>query len=217
MTPLQQRIQVDFDEIPVPAGGDGHCPTDVGLDMHLIVGLGNPGAEYRDTRHNLGFRCVDLMSETWSIPIKERRAKAVLGQGSYAGQDVVLAKPRNFMNNSGECVAYLLARFTADLEQIMVVYDDMELPLGRLRIRRSGSDGGHRGVKSIISALGSPAFPRMRLGIGLPAEEQDPVDFVLGRFSQEESEVISPTVETAVVAMECWLAEDVEAAMNRFN
>ena len=115
--------------------------------MHLIVGLGNPGLKYRDTRHNLGFRCVDLMAETWSMPIKERRAKAVLGQGFRAGQNVVLAKPRNFMNNSGECVAYLLARFGADLDQIMVVYDDMELLLGRLRIRRSGSDGGHKGDK----------------------------------------------------------------------
>ncbi len=185
--------------------------------MHLIVGLGNPGLKYRETRHNLGFRCVDLMAEKWSIPIKERRAKAVLGQGVHAGREVALAKPRNFMNNSGECVAYMLARFAADLDQIMVVYDDMELPLGRLRIRRSGSDGGHRGVQSIISALGNAGFPRMRLGIGSPAEGQDPIDFVLGRFSEEESEVVSPTVEAAVMAMECWLAEDIEAAMNRFN
>ncbi len=185
--------------------------------MRLIIGLGNPGLKYRGTRHNLGFRCVDLMAEKWSIPIKERRAKAVLGQGVHAGQDVALAKPRNFMNNSGECVAYLQTRFGADLEEIMVVYDDMELPLGRLRIRRSGSDGGHRGVQSIISALGTVEFPRMRLGIGQPALEEDPVDFVLGRFSSEESEVVDPAVQVAVTAMECWLAEGIDAAMNRFN
>ena len=185
--------------------------------MRLIVGLGNPGLKYRGTRHNLGFRCVDLMAEKWSIPINERRAKAVLGQGIYAGHDVVLAKPRNFMNNSGECVAYLLDRYGPNLDEIMVVYDDMELPLGRLRIRRSGSDGGHRGVQSIISALGAVAFPRMRLGIGQPALEEDPVDFVLGRFSNEESETIGPAVENAVTAMDCWLMEGIDAAMNRFN
>ena len=185
--------------------------------MRLIVGLGNPGPKYHGTRHNLGFRCVDLMAEKWSIPIKERRAKAVLGQGVFAGQDVALAKPRNFMNNSGECVDYLQARFSADLDQIMVVYDDMELALGRLRIRRSGSDGGHRGIQSIIAALGTLEFPRMRLGIGAPALEEDPIDFVLGRFSEEQSEVIDPAVEASVMAMECWLAEGIDAAMNRFN
>ena len=185
--------------------------------MKIIVGLGNPGDRYRHTRHNVGFRCVDLMARQWGIRLSERRAKAVIGQGVHAGREVALAKPRNFMNNSGECVDYLLARFAADLDRIMVVYDDMELPMGRLRIRRSGSDGGHRGVKSIIAALGTPEFPRMRLGIGSPAEGQDPIDFVLGRFSEEESQVVGPTVETAVMAMECWLAEDIEAAMNRFN
>ena len=185
--------------------------------MRLIVGLGNPGLKYRGTRHNLGFRCVDLMAEEWSIPIEERRAKAVLGQGVHAGHGVVLAKPRNFMNNSGECVAYLQTRFAADLDQIMVVYDDMELPLGRLRIRRSGSDGGHRGVQSIISALGTVEFPRMRLGIGQPALGEDPVDFVLGQFSNEQSEVVDPAVKAAVTAMDCWLTEGIDAAMNRFN
>ena len=165
----------------------------------------------------MGFRSVDLMAEKWSISIKERRAKAVLGQGMFAGQEVALAKPRNFMNNSGECVDYLLARFSADLGQIMVVYDDMELALGRLRIRRSGSDGGHRGIQSIIAALGTLEFPRMRLGIGAPNLEEDPIDFVLGRFSEEQSGVVGPAVEASVMAMECWLAEGIDAAMNRFN
>ena len=185
--------------------------------MRLIVGLGNPGLEYRCTRHNLGFRCVDLISKEWSIPVKERRAKAVLGRGIYAGREVVLAKPRTFMNNSGQGVSYLLTRFSADIDHLLVIYDDMELPLGRLRIRASGSDGGHRGVESLIYELGTQDFPRMRLGIGPPPEEQDPVDFVLGRFSGEEMEIVDRAVETAVKAVEYWLEEDIDIAMNRFN
>ena len=140
-----------------------------------------------------------------------------MGRGIYAGREVVLAKPRDFMNNSGQGVSYLLTRFAAGLDDLLVIYDDMELPLGRLRIRRSGSDGGHKGVESIISILRAQAFPRMRLGIGPPAQGQDSVDFVLGRFSKEESAVVGRTVETAVKAMECWLEEDIDAAMNRFN
>ena len=131
--------------------------------MRLIVGLGNPGLKYRSTRHNMGFRCVDLMSKIWSIPIKERRAKAVLGRGVYAGQEIVLAKPRTFMNDSGQGVSYLLTRFAADLDHLLVIYDDMELPLGRLRIRRSGSDGGHRGAESIIASLRTRTFPESDL------------------------------------------------------
>ena len=183
----------------------------------MIVGLGNPGLKYRNTRHNMGFRCVDLMSKEWLIPVKERRAKAVLGRGIYAGQEVVLAKPRTFMNNSGQAVSYLLTRFSADIDHLLVIYDDMELPLGRLRFRPSGSDGGHRGAESMISVIGTQAFPRLRLGIGPPPEDQDPVGFVLGRFSKEESVVIDRAVETAVQAVECWLEEGIDIAMNRFN
>ena len=146
------------------SGIGGLYPPDVGLSMHLIVGLGNPGLTYRGTRHNIGFLCVDLISKMWSIPVKERRAKAVLGRGVYAGREVVLAKPRTFMNNSGQGVSYLLTRFAAVVDDLLVIYDDMELPLGRLRIRRSGSDGGHKGVESIISTLRTQTFPRMRLG-----------------------------------------------------
>ena len=185
--------------------------------MRLIVGLGNPGPKYRGTRHNIGFRCVDLMSKMWSIPIKERRSKAVLGRGVYAGQEIVLAKHRNFMNNSGQGVSYLLTRFAADVDHLLVIYDDMELPLGRLRVRRSGSDGGQKGGEAIISILRTKAFPRVRLGIGAPLEGQDPVDFVLGGFSKEESLVVERAVETVVQAVECWLEEDIDIAMNRFN
>ena len=185
--------------------------------MRLIIGLGNPGPQYRNTRHNIGFQCVDLMARKWAISSPERRAKAVISRGQQAGKELVLAKPRTFMNNSGEGVSYLLTRFAASLDDLLIIYDDMELPLGRLRIRRSGSDGGHNGVRSIISALHTESFPRIRLGIGCPPENQDSVDYVLGRFSKEDSIVIAQAVETVVNAVECWLEEGIDITMNRFN
>ncbi len=183
----------------------------------MIVGLGNPGPQYRGTRHNIGFQCVDLMARKWGILVKERRAKAVLGRGHHAGHEVVLAKPRNFMNNSGECVSYLLTRFASQAEDLVVVYDDMELPLGHLRIRRSGGDGGHKGARSIIDSLETEAFPRIRLGIGPPPTGQDPVQFVLGGFSEGEAAVVARALETVVSAVECLLEEGIDVAMNRFN
>ena len=185
--------------------------------MRLIVGLGNPGTRYRSTRHNLGFRCLDRMALKWEIHSSDRRAKAVLGRGRHAGQEVVLAKPRTFMNNSGEGVVYLLARFGAQPSDLLIVYDDMELPLGRLRIRTSGSDGGHQGIRSIIAALKTQDFPRLRVGIGQPPPGHDPISHVLGRFSEEESTVIAKAVKKVVAAVDCLLEENIDVAMNRFN
>lgn len=185
--------------------------------MRLIVGLGNPGPRYRWSRHNIGFRCVDLMAREWDIRLSERRAKAVLGRGHRAGQEIVLAKPRTFMNNSGEGVAYLLTRFAARPSELVVIYDDMELPLGRLRIRPSGSDGGHNGVRSIIDILQTQAFPRIRVGIGPPAPQEDPVSHVLGHFDGDEALAISEAVKTVVAAADCLLDQDIDSAMNRFN
>lgn len=185
--------------------------------MKLIVGLGNPGVRYRSSRHNVGFRCVDLLAKTWDIPTKDRRAKAVLGQGYRSGREVVLAKPRTFMNNSGEGIAYLLARFRAGPEDLVVIYDEMELPLGRLRIRPEGSDGGHNGMKSIIAALGTQDFPRIRVGIGPPAEGESSIPHVLGRFSGEEESVMSGAVDRVAVAVECILEEGIDSAMSQFN
>ncbi len=188
------------------------CPK-----MCLIVGLGNPGPRYRCSRHNIGFRCVDLMAREWSILLSERRAKAVLGQGRRAGREIVLAKPRTFMNNSGEGVAYLLTRFSANPSELIVIYDDMELPLGRLRIRPSGSDGGHNGVRSIIDTLQTQAFPRIRVGIGPPAPPDDSVSHVLGHFDEDETPAIAEAVKTVLAAADCLLEQDIDSAMNRFN
>ncbi len=185
--------------------------------MRLIVGLGNPGTRYRSTRHNLGFRCLDQMARKWEINSSDRRAKAVLGRGHHAGQEVVLAKPRTFMNNSGEGVVYLLARFGGQPSDLLIVYDDMELALGRLRIRTSGSDGGHLGIRSIIAALKTQDFPRLRVGIGQPPPGHDPISHVLGQFSEEESTVIAKAVKEVVAAVDCLLEENIDVAMNRFN
>ena len=185
--------------------------------MRLIVGLGNPGLGYRHSRHNAGFQCVELMARMWSIPLRDRRAKAVLGQGQRGGQDVVLAKPRTFMNHSGEGVAYLLTRFAARPSDLVVIYDDMSLPLGKLRVRPFGSDGGHNGIRSIIASLGTQAFPRIRVGIGQPPLGQDQVAYVLGRFTEAESTLISQAATLAVEVVDCLLEENIDEAMNRFN
>ena len=185
--------------------------------MLLIVGLGNPGTRYRCTRHNIGFQCVDLIAHKWGIRQSERRAKAVLGRGNHAGVDIVLAKPRTFMNNSGEGVDYLLTRFAATPADLVIIYDDMELPLGRLRIRASGSDGGHNGMRSIIAALKTQDFPRIRVGIGAPGPGSDDIRHVLTSFSREELPAIRATVETAAEVVPFILAQGLDAAMSRFN
>ena len=185
--------------------------------MWLIVGLGNPGEKYRDTRHNLGFRCVDAVAGRWGIKVNERRPKAVLGRGGRAGQEVTLAKPRTFMNNSGEGVEYLLTRFGARPDNLLIVYDEMELPLGTLRLRPAGSDGGHNGIRSIIAAIHTQNFPRLRIGIGHPPPGGDPVEHVLGRFADDETQAVADSITRAADAIDCLLEEGIDAAMNRFN
>jgi peptidyl-tRNA hydrolase, PTH1 family len=185
--------------------------------MRVIVGLGNPGDKYRCTRHNIGFRCVDLMARQWGLPRSERRFKAVLWAGRHLEQDIVLAKPRTFMNNSGEGIAYLLTRFAAQPEDLIVIYDEMALPLGKLRIRPSGSDAGHNGIGSIIAALRTQSFPRIRVGIGPPALGRGRVSHVLARFTEEEAPIIAEAVSRVVEAVDCLLTENIQVAMNRFN
>ena len=149
--------------------------------------------------------------------MNERRAKAVLGRGVRAGHDVVLAKPRTFMNNSGEGVDYLLSRFAARPANLLIVYDEMELPVGTLRIRPSGSAGGHNGIRSIIATIHTQDFPRLRVGIGHPSPGGDPIAHVLGPFTSDESTVIEESVTRVADAVDCLLEEDINAAMNRFN
>ena len=185
--------------------------------MLLVVGLGNPGIRYASTRHNVGFRFIDLLAKKAEIRLNDRRAKAVLGQGRIAGHEVVLVKPRTFMNNSGEGVEYLLARFGGRPSELLVVYDEMALPTGRIRLRASGSHAGHNGIRSIISAVQTDGFPRLRIGVGQPSNSGESVPHVLGKFSKEEEPLIAQAVQDAVSAVHCMLEESIDVAMNRFN
>lgn len=183
----------------------------------IIVGLGNPGPKYADTRHNVGWRVLDLVSGQIGIPVNERRPKAVLGVGYHNGKRVVLAKPRTFMNNSGEAVEYLLARFGGDGTNLLVIYDEMALLPGRIRLRAAGSDAGHNGIRSIIRAVGGTSFPRLRVGIGGPPPGVVARDYVLEGFTDKEAEPISSAVERAAAAVQSLLSDGIDVAMNRYN
>ena len=183
----------------------------------IIVGLGNPGPRYAGTRHNVGWQALDLLAGQLGVAVNERRPKAVLGAGYFAGGRVVLAKPRTYMNNSGEAVQYLLARFGGGAAGLLIIYDEMALPVGRIRLRAAGSDAGHNGIRSIIGAVGGTGFPRLRIGIGAPPPGVEPRDYVLGRFGESEAEAINGAVERAAAAVRCVLETGLDAAMNRFN
>jgi PTH1 family peptidyl-tRNA hydrolase len=182
----------------------------------LIVGLGNPGAEYSGTRHNVGFRVVDSLAAAHRIPLRTRRYQAVYGVGEIAGETVCLARPMTYMNLSGQAVAALLRVLDLTPSELIVVCDDVNLPLGKLRIRLQGSAGGSNGLKSIVACLSSEAFPRLRIGVGRPGSG-DLIDHVLGSFGRAEIPVVERAIETAVEAVEVALRDGVEAAMNRYN
>ena len=191
-------------------------PDEVALQ--LIVGLGNPGPEYANTRHNCGFMVVDRLAQRWGIPLAlEKRFQGSYGEGFALGGKRRLLKPETYMNRSGQSVRAVLDWYKLDPASVLVVYDDMDLPLGRLRLRGSGSAGGHNGMKSIIQHLGSEAFPRLRLGVGKPKGNQDVVGYVLGGFAPAEQAVLDQVLSAAVEAVECCLREGLMAAMNRFN
>ena len=188
--------------------------------MKLIVGLGNPGKSYAGNRHNVGFQCLDYFAREHRIPIKERRfrlkaLKAKYGMGEVAGTPLVLAKPRTYMNNSGAAVIQLVRRFEISPDNLIVIYDDMDLPLGKLRIRQRGSAAGHKGVASIIASLKSEDFPRIRVGIGRP--NGDEVSYVLSDFSAEEKDIAGEAFSRVADAILCILNEGIQAAMNRYN
>ena len=183
----------------------------------IIVGLGNPGPRYAGTRHNVGWQALDLLAGQMGVAVNERRPKAVLGAGYFAGGRVVLAKPRTYMNDSGAAVQYLLARFGGGASGLLVIYDEMALPVGRIRLRAAGSDAGHNGIRSIIAAVGGTGFPRLRIGIGAPPPGVEPRDYVLGRFDADEAAAINGAVERAAAAVRCVLENGIDAAMNRFN
>jgi PTH1 family peptidyl-tRNA hydrolase len=185
--------------------------------IYLIAGLGNPGPEYADNRHNVGFRCLERLAEGHGLAFRRRQKRARVASGRIAGHRVVLAKPQTFMNKSGESVSRLARFYKVPLSQLLVVYDDLDLPPGTIRLRPSGGSGGHRGVRSIIHQLGSQDFPRLRIGIGRPPGRMDPADYVLQDVSGEEAIRFDRVLDRAVEAIETWLDEGVERAMDQHN
>ncbi len=180
-----------------------------------VIGLGNPGPRYADTRHNAGFMCVDLLARRTGVSLKDRRKAAVLGEGWIDGQRMVLVKPRTFMNLSGDAARYTLDRYRIDPAAMLVVLDDLDLPLGVIRLRASGGSGGHNGLNSINDALGGADYPRLRIGIGRP--QGGAVDHVLARFDAGELPVLEEAIERAADAAEAWLRNGIDFAMNHFN
>ncbi len=183
---------------------------------YLIVGLGNPGAEYVGTRHNVGFRVIDILAERHRIDHKKSEKRAQVGYGSVRGEPVTLAKPITFMNLSGESIAPLMQALSLSPTEVVVVYDDMDLPVGKLRLRPGGSAGGHNGIKSLIQHLKTDQFPRVKIGVGRP-KGAGSVDHVLGKFSREELEPIQFALDRAADAVESIVADGINRAMNQFN
>lgn len=192
--------------------------------MRLVVGLGNPGPAYALTRHNVGALALERAAKRWAIPWQSAggdqdgaRYGARYGEGRVAGHEVLLALTLAWMNQSGPAVKVLLDRADAGVEDLVVVHDDLDLPLGRIRIKRRGGAGGHRGVLSLLTSLGSDRFCRVKLGIGHPPAEQDPAAYVLSPFSSDERAALEATLDRTVCALECLLVEGIDAAMNQFN
>jgi PTH1 family peptidyl-tRNA hydrolase len=184
----------------------------------MVVGLGNPGTEYADHRHNIGFRVVESLARTHGLVFaRQKETKAYLATGQIGNRRILLVKPQTFMNLSGRAVGRLSRVHEIPPGQILVVYDDLDLPSGRLRMRSEGGAGGHNGMRSIIETLGTQAFPRLRVGIDRPPGRMDPAEYVLQPFAKEEEACITQAVERAVEAIECWLAEGIRAAMDQFN
>lgn len=186
--------------------------------MFIIVGLGNPSKEYEGTRHNAGFEVIDRIADKYNISVDTKKHRALIGKGIIGGQKVILAKPQTFMNLSGESVRSLLDYYKVDEEQeLIVIYDDISLDNGQIRIRAKGSAGGHNGIKNIIAHLGGQVFPRVKVGVGEKPSKYDLADYVLGHFSKEEQVLMDEGYAHAVHAVEMILEGDISAAMNEYN
>lgn len=183
--------------------------------MFLIVGLGNPGKEYDKTRHNIGFECIDYLSNKYNIELNRIKFKGIYGEGFINNKKVILLKPTTFMNLSGESIREVVNFYKLNPEEVIVIYDDISLEVGRVRIREKGSAGGHNGIKSIIQNLSTDVFPRIKVGVGQP--KGDLVSHVLGKFSKEEEEILKESVEASTKAIEIIVREDTKEAMNRLN
>lgn len=183
--------------------------------MYIIAGLGNPGKKYENTRHNIGFITLDYLAERHDIKINKIKHKALVGEGRISGQKVLLVQPQTYMNLSGESLREVMDYYKVDIEDMIVIYDDIDLEAGAVRIRKKGGPGTHNGMRSIVQHLGTD-FPRIRMGIGKD-RRGDLVDFVLGGFTKEDKEVLEPAIERAALAIEMYIGEGIEKAMNQYN
>jgi PTH1 family peptidyl-tRNA hydrolase len=184
--------------------------------MKLVVGLGNPGSQYEETRHNAGFKVVEELARRWDFPKGRRQFSGVLADGAIRGERVLLLEPMTYMNLSGRSVRETRTFLKLDVADLLVVSDDMALPVGRIRMRARGSAGGHNGLTSVIAELGTDEFSRLRVGIGQVGGERM-VGHVLGTFLPDEQPVVARSIRAAADAVECWVAEGIDAAMTRFN
>jgi len=186
--------------------------------MKLIVGLGNIGKEYIQTRHNIGFMVADKIADKFSCSFNKEERHATAAEFRLKGEKILILKPTTYMNESGQAVGEYARFYNVAPEDIAVIHDDMDLELGHLRIRKNGSSGGHNGIKSIQSHLGTDSFPRFRIGIEHPLHQKEVViDHVLTKFSGDEKKIIEPAIDNAAKAVEAWLTEDIESVMNKFN
>lgn len=187
-------------------------------ETYLIAGLGNPGRRYTHNRHNVGFRCLRRLAAAHGLDFRKRQKRARVAPGTVCGRRVILALPQTYMNESGRAVVPLLQFYKVDLDHLLVVYDDLDLEQGTIRLRPQGGSGGHRGMRSIIQQLGGGRdFPRLRVGIGRPPGRMDPADYVLQDFSDAEWELMDEVLDRAVAALETWLVEGIDVAMDRYN
>lgn len=186
--------------------------------MFIIAGLGNPTLQYEGTRHNVGFDVIDAVAAKYNISVDYRKSRAYIGKGIIGGRKVILAKPQTYMNLSGESIRSLADYYKVDEEtELLIIYDDVSLDVGQLRIRKKGSAGGHNGIKSIISHLGTDVFPRIKVGVGEKPRRYDLADYVLGHFSKEEREMMEEGYERAIKAIEMIAGGEIDAAMNEYN
>ena len=184
---------------------------------YLIAGLGNPGREYRQNRHNIGFMLIDHLARKWDLTISRMQSEALIADGRVDGEKIYLAKPQTFMNLVGRSVGSLIHYYRIPLSNVVIIYDDLDLPLGTVRIRPEGGSGGHKGMSSIIDTMQSNQIPRMRLGIGRPAGKMDPAAFVLQDFIKADADLLNITLQRSADCIQTMLFENIETAMNACN
>lgn len=187
------------------------------METFIIVGLGNPGEEYKLTRHNVGFCVIDALKKEYGIVIEKMKFKSIVSEITVDNKKIIFAKPQTYMNSSGESVLEICRWYKINLNKLIVIYDDIDIELGKLRIRPSGSAGSHNGLKSVISLLNTEEFPRVRVGIGKPPKNWDLVNYVLGRFTECEQDILEKAIQNAKQSIKCILENGLDTAMNMFN